>query len=81
MAKLGAMLQDTKPLKFLGELFGSYWISLSRGEQNKTFYFGKAQIFKSAVMVKRTLLFLRRMKQDSILIRILNKITQTSFLW
>lgn len=51
------MLQDTKTLKFLGELFGSYWISLSGGEQKMTFYFGKAQIFKSAIIVKRTLLF------------------------
>lgn len=53
----GLVLQDTKPLKSLRELFGSYWISLSWGEQKMTFYFGEAQIFKSAVTVKRTPLF------------------------
>lgn len=57
MEKVGLVLQDTKTLKFLGELFGSYWISLSRREQKMTFYFGKAQIFKTAVIVKRTPLF------------------------
>lgn len=57
MEKVGLVLQDTKPLKFLRELFGRCWISLSRGERKMTFYFGKAQIFKSAMTVKRTPLF------------------------